>query len=63
MTRENRLSFMFSGPAPTVLREQGLKDARAGKPPLSRDSNYRRGYELGGGAANSELRQDPRRSS
>lgn len=43
------MTFMFSGPAPGLLREQGALDARAGKPPLMRDANYRRGYELAGG--------------
>jgi len=47
MTRETRLAFMFAGPPSTLKREQGLKDARAGKPPLSRDEDYRRGYDLG----------------
>lgn len=34
-------------PSPTVRREQGIRDARVGKPQLSRDEEYRRGYDLG----------------
>jgi hypothetical protein len=30
-----------------VRREQGIRDARVGKPQLSRDEEYRRGYDLG----------------
>lgn len=34
-------------PAPCVRREQGMRDARCGKPRLSRDPEYLRGYEMG----------------
>lgn len=37
---------MFDGPSPSRLREQGMIDARAGKPCLSQDPNYRRGYSI-----------------
>lgn len=34
-------------PSTTLLREQGMKDARAEKPKLSSNPAYLRGYELG----------------
>lgn len=40
------LHMRFNGAAPTLMREYGLRDFRAGKPRLSRDPSYRRGYHL-----------------
>ena len=36
-------------PNPSLLREHGAIDARAGKPPLTRNPYYCQGYELAGG--------------
>lgn len=45
--RAQALQMRFSGAAPTLMREYGIRDFRAGKPRLSTDPSYRRGYQLG----------------
>lgn len=47
MTREALLAAMFDGPWPAVRREEGFRDARLGKPKLSRDPDYLAGYAMG----------------
>lgn len=44
--RSALLKLMFAEPSSTVMREHGLRDARAGKPRLSSNTHYLRGYEL-----------------
>ncbi len=38
---------IYGGPEPGVRREAGINDARRGKPRLSNDRDYVKGYELG----------------
>lgn len=45
--RARALQMRFSGASSTLMREYGIRDFRAGRPRLSSDSNYRRGYQLG----------------
>lgn len=46
MTRQQLLDAMFSGIAPSVRREQGMRDAANGKFKLSSDKDYVRGYDI-----------------
>lgn len=41
------LQMRFSGATPTMLREYGIRDFRAGRQRLSSDPSYRLGYQLG----------------
>lgn len=41
------LQMRFSGATPTMMREYGIRDFRAGRPRLSSDPDYRQGYQLG----------------
>lgn len=50
MTFEEKLSSLLDPVTPTLKRQEGYLDARAGKPPLSDDADYRAGYSVGEGA-------------
>lgn len=45
--RARALQMRFSGATPTLMREYGIRDFRTGRPRLSSDTDYRRGYKLG----------------
>ena len=46
-------------PNPSLLREHGAIDARAGKPPLTRNPYYCQGYELAGGVLPPTFKSKP----
>lgn len=45
--RARALQMRFSGATQTQLREYGIRDFRAGRPRLSSNPDYRRGYQIG----------------
>lgn len=45
--RQRIFDATFSGPTPTQWFNQGATDARAGKPQLSRNPDYARGFIMG----------------
>ncbi len=45
--RSSFFTDIYAGPEPGVRREAGINDARRGKPRLSNDRDYLKGYELG----------------
>jgi hypothetical protein len=46
MMSTSKLVF-YMAPTASTRREEGMHDARVGRPECSRDADYRRGYELG----------------
>jgi hypothetical protein len=47
MTRADWNVANFSSPGPSVRREDGIRDARNGRPRISNDRHYVIGYDLG----------------
>lgn len=63
MPRNDRPSALFTGPSPSVRREDGIRDARLGRQPTSSDRDYAIGYDLGSRFGRAARAEDPDRAA